>query len=320
MTLRNKRALVTGGAGFIGSHVVDALVAAGAEVTALDNLATGDRQNLAHHGTKVRLLEGDLRRPADVDQACAEQDLVFHFGANADVPASVKDPDHDFETNVVGSQRLFRACLKHKVGRLIFASSAAVYGNPESIPMAETHPLNPVSPYGASKLAGEQLGLAYHRVYGLPFTSVRIFNTYGERQPRYVMFDLLRKLQTAPEVLEVLGTGQQQRDFCHISDACQLFLQAALVPEAVGQTFNLAGGFPVSIEALALMLIRLTGLTHRTAVRFTGQSWPGDIPLLLGDTSRARRVLAFSPRVSLEEGLSRLIIWSERERGWTLRH
>jgi UDP-glucose 4-epimerase len=317
---KGKRVLVTGASGFLGSHLVDHLVQLGATVTGLDSLHSGSLENLAQSRDAMRFIQGDVRDLATVQEACSAQDIVFHLAANADVPASVRDPDYDFETNLAGTQRVFRSCLEKKVGRVIFAASAAVYGNPRSTPITEEHPRRPISPYGASKLGAEQLGLVYHQVYGLPFTSVRIFNSYGERQARYVMYDVLNKLRHAPAVLDVLGTGKQVRNFCYVEDACHLFLQAAVVPEAVGQVFNLAGDDPISIADLVHLLVRLTGLTGKTEVRFTGQSWPGDIAQLIGDAGRAHRVLGFHPKVELQVGLMRLMGWFERVLGWTLQH
>jgi len=317
MKLAGAKVLVTGAAGFLGSHVVDALVSEEAEVTALDDLSTGVLANLDAARARIRFVRVDVRDRAGVVEAMRGQQLVFHFAANADVPRSAREPDYDFAVNVVGGQNVLRAAVDQGA-RVVFASSAAVYGPPAKAPVDEQHPLMPISPYGAAKVAVEKLGFAYAEVYGLPFTAVRIFNTYGERQPRYVMFDLLRKIAVDPARLEVLGTGDQRRSYCHVSDAARLFLLAGASDEAVGQAVNLAGESTVSIRELASLIARLLGRSEMSFT-FTGQSWPGDISLLSGASTWARTHLGWTPTVPLDEGILRLVDWLERQFGWNLR-
>jgi UDP-glucose 4-epimerase len=305
--------LVTGGAGFIGSHLVDALLARGDAVTALDDLSTGRRENVP---AAAKLVVADLRDRAAVARAVEGHDLVFHFGANADVPTSVRDPDLDFGSNAVGTHHVLRACIEHRTPRVVFASSAAVYGNPLRLPIDEDHPLRPVSPYGASKLAGEQLGLVYHGVYGLPFTAVRIFNVYGERSRRYVIHDLLRKLGQDARHLEILGDGAQRRDFCHVEDAVAILLRVADRGALAGRTINLCAGSPLTIRALAEEIVAGLGLEGVTKMTFSGASWQGDINVLLGDPSRMVSEIGYAPRVTLREGIARVAAWLTRVDGW----
>lgn len=318
MTLRGRRVLVTGGAGFVGSHLVDALVAEGAHVIVLDNLKTGSLENLVDAWGSIRFIEADVRDREAVEEAVQGQEIVFHLAANANVPYSVQDPVYDFEANVLGGYNVIRSCLESGVQRLVYASTAAVYGNPSYTPMDEGHLLNPISPYGASKLAVEHLGFAYHKTYGLAFTAIRISNTYGERLSKYVMYDLLAKLHRDPDHLEVLGDGEQRRDFCYITDTCQYLLLAAQAPQVCGEALNLAGGGPVSIKGLVELILELLGLNNRTKVTFTGESWQGDIAMLLVDDAKIRRLLGFTPQVSLREGLLKLIYWLETRQGWKL--
>src|SRR6266480_5691268 len=198
MNLKHKNILVTGGAGFIPSHLVDQLVTLGANLTVIDNLHAGKLNNLKHSLHKINFIQMDIRDYPKVQSITQKQDVIFHLAANADVPFSVHNPQYDFETNAIGGFNLLNSCLNTNIQKIIFASSAAVYGNAIYTPVDENHPLNPISPYGASKLATEKLGLAYYKTYGLPFTAIRIFNTYGQRQPRYVMYDLLKKLYQNP--------------------------------------------------------------------------------------------------------------------------
>ncbi len=318
MTWRGKRVLVTGAAGFLGSHLVDALVKSGATVTALDSLHSGDMANLDEARSQIVFREADVRDWEAMRDATRHQDVVFHLAANADVPYSLENPQFDFEVNVLGSQNIMRACMANDVGRLVFASTAAVYGDPVYTPMDEDHPLRPISPYGASKLAAENLGFGYHRSFGLPFTAIRISNSYGERQAKYVIHDFLAKLLSDPGRLEVLGDGNQHRDFCHVSDVSRCFLLAAESDATLGEVLNLAGSGSISITDLAHLVLELLGLEGETEVSYTGRSWQGDISLLLPDIAKARRLLGFSPEVALKDGIGTLIRWLEAQKGWEL--
>lgn len=302
------RILVTGGAGFIGSHVVDQLVAMGHKATVLDNLQAGKAENLRQVRGRIRFVRDDLRDPRGVARAVRGNEGVIHIGANASVPYSVENPRYDFETNAGGTLNLLEACRKHKVRRVLYASSAAVYGEPAYTPMDEAHPLRPISPYGASKLAGERMGFVYREAYGLDFAAARIFNIYGPRQPRYVMADLYHKLKRDPHRLEVLGDGTQVRDPCYVSDAVgALWL---LFRKGEGCT-NVAAGAPTTVRHIA------EGLVARVApgarIVYTGKSWAGDIKALIADTRKLRR-MGWKPEVSLEEGLNRFVEWMERNR------
>ena len=300
MTWRGKRVLVTGGAGFLGSNLVDALVKFGATVTALDSLHSGGIANLDDARSKIVFREADVRDWEAVRNATRGQDVVFHLAANADVPYSLEHPQFDFDVNVLGSQNVMRACMANDVGRLVFASTAAVYGDPVYTPMDEDHPLKPISPYGASKLAAENLGFAYHRTYGLPFTAISISNSYAERQAKYVIHDFLAKLLNDPGKLEVLGDGNQRRDFCHVSDVSRCFLLAAESDATRGEALNLAGAGSISIRELASLVLELLGLEGKTQVSYTSKSWQGDISLLLPDIAKARRASWIQPGSSAE--------------------
>ncbi|MEM3086579.1 MAG: GDP-mannose 4,6-dehydratase [Halobacteria archaeon] len=297
--------LVTGGAGFIGSHMVDRLAALGHGVTAFDNLQAGKAENLRGVRSSIRFVKGDLRDPRAVERAVRGNAGVIHIGANASVPLSVEDPRYDFETNAGGTMNVLEACRKRGVKRVLYASTAAAYGEPDRIPMDEGHPLRPVSPYGASKLTGESMGFAYREAYGLDFAAARIFNIYGPRQPRYVMADLYHKLKRNPKRLEVLGDGTQVRDPCYVSDAVEaLWL---LFRRGEGCT-NIASGKPTTVRRIA------EGMVARVApgarIVYTGKSWAGDIKALIADNRKLRR-LGWRPKVGLEEGLDRFVEWMD---------
>lgn len=309
MSLAQSRVLVTGGAGFIPSHVVDLLVAQGAKVVILDDMSAGKAENLAAVKDDVELIIGSVADADLVDKLVAGCRIVFNFAANADVPRSVKFPEVDFATNAVGAFNVYASCRRHGVERVMQASTAAVYGEPEYTPMDERHRLRPISPYGSSKLAAEATGLAWHHAYGLPFTAIRIFNTYGPRQPRYVIYDLFRKIQANRKRLEVLGTGEQVRDYCYVADTAAAFVNLALDPNAVGDVYNIAGGSPVSIRQLVAMILDTLGLTD-TEVYYTGQSWPGDINRLVAGLDKIKGT-GFAPTIDLTEGLKRFAAWIE---------
>lgn len=305
--LNNDKVLVTGGAGFIPSHLVDLLVESGAKVVVLDDLSAGKVENLTQVKNDIEFVEGSVLDVDLVDKLVAGSRFVFNFAANADVPRSVKHPDIDFNTNAVGAFNVFLACRKHEVERVLQASTAAVYGEPDYVPMDEKHPLRPISPYGASKLGAESLLLSYHHTFDLGCTVVRIFNTYGPRQPRYVMYDLFRKLEKDRSQLEVLGTGEQIRDYCYVSDTAAAFLNLALNEKANGEVYNIAGGQPISIAGLVDQIIETLALTD-TKVHYTGQSWPGDIKRLMADISKIQGT-GFKPTVNLKDGLRRFAEW-----------
>jgi len=307
-TLRGKDVLVTGGAGFIGSHLVDRLVELGARVAVLDNLSFGCRENV---NPAANLLEHDVTDYSQVKEDVRGKALIIHLAASATTKESSmgwKDPFFDYRVNALGTLHLLRAVAElADRPRIVYASTAAVYGIPEHVPIDEAHATRPVSPYGVSKLAGEKYCYAYWHEHALDVVTVRIFNTYGPRQTRYVMFDLLAKLCECPERLEVLGDGEQVRDYCYVSDTVDGLLIAAQEGVA-GTVLNLASGQQVAIRELVGRMVKIAGLDGMTEVCYTGHTWRGDIPKLLGDSTKLRQ-LGFKPRVSLEEGLRQLNDW-----------
>lgn len=300
-----KKVLVTGGAGFIGSHLVDSLVEEGAEVTVVDNLSSGQLDNLQDCREDIRFVKGDIRDQEVACGAVEDQDLIFHLAGNASVPRSVEEPCMDFEVNCGGTFHLLNAGRREGVDRFLYSSTAAVYGEPVYTPIDEGHPLNPISPYGASKLFGEKMGGAFRNTYGLSFTSLRVFNVYGPRQRKYVMYDFIRKLQETPDTLQVLGTGEQRRSFCYVEDAVEAFLSAAAGDyEGV---YNLAGNTVVSIKDLAELIV--SKVSPEASIHFTGESWRGDIQQLVPDNSKIKEELGFQEKFTLDQGVDILIEW-----------
>ncbi len=309
----SSRVVVTGAAGFIGSHPVDALAAARARVVAFDDFSDGRPENLAAALPEITLVKGSVADAAALASAVDGADFVFHLAANASVPRSAERPDLDFEANVAGTHRVIEAIrrLPAPRPRLVFTSSAAVYGEPIREPMDESHPFAPKSPYGGGKLAAEFLLEASARCFDLDVRRVRLFNTYGPRQRKYVMFDLLEKLRRDPRRLEMLGAGDQVRDYGYVSDTVDALLLVGAHPGARGHVYNAAGDRAIDVRALVDLVVSLLGIPP-PAVTYSGASWPGDIRRWIGDTSKLR-ALGYAPRVPLEEGLRALIAWHRAE-------
>jgi UDP-glucose 4-epimerase len=311
MSVSNRRVLVTGGAGFIGSHLVDKLVELNWRVTVLDNLSFGYEEQVNKRADFVRLDVCDYSSLRNVTSDTNPR-LIFHLAANATTKESAmgwQNPVADYQVNAMGTLNILRAVVDLGIDcHVIYASSAAIYGEPEYTPIDESHPTNPISPYGISKLAGEKYCLAYFREQRVKTTILRIFNTYGPRQPRYIMFDLVKKLSDDANKLEVLGTGKQVRDYCYVSDTVNAFILAA-ENSAWGKIYNVAGGNPISISEVVRLIVATLGLGTKTEIHYTGESWKGDIFKLSADISKIKRELGFEPQVSLEEGLQRFIRW-----------
>jgi UDP-glucose 4-epimerase len=297
------RILVTGGAGFIGSHVVDAYIAAGHEVAVLDNFSTGNEANLNSAAEVHRI---DLRDQAAVEKVVASfrPEIVNHHAAQSEVPKSVADPGLDAHINIVGGLNLLKASVDHKVKKVIFISTGgALYGEPDVVPADEDHPVRPLSPYGTSKFSFEQYLGTFKRTFGLEFTVLRYANIYGPRQDFYaeegrvVAIFASRMLERKPVTID--GDGEQSRDMLHVGDAATANLAA--LERGEGEIFHVSTGVPVSVNDLFRKLAILTD--YKIAPNH-GPRRRGDVYRIALNNARARRDLGWEPRVSLEEGLS----------------
>jgi UDP-glucose 4-epimerase len=303
-----RSALVTGGAGFIGSHLVDGLLAAGWRVRVLDDFSSGREANLAHLNGSAELLRGDLRDRALLGRALAGVEVVFHQGAVPSVPRSVAEPERTHAVNATGTLGVLEASRKAGVRRVVFASSSSAYGDTPQLPKVETMPPCPLSPYALQKYAAERYCQLYHRLYGLETVALRYFNVYGPRQdpaseyaaviPRFVTACLAGR---APVVF---GDGEQTRDFTFVADAVAANLLAADAPSAPGEVVNVAGGRRVSLNQLLAEIRSLTGAT--LAARHE-PARAGDVRDSLADLGRARELLGYAPRVDLRAGLAKTI-------------
>lgn len=309
--IKDKRVLVTGGAGFIGNEVVRQLVAGGARVTALDNLVNGKRENLADVSTaQHRLIVGDLRDLDTVTKCVDGQDAVIHM-ACLGVRHSIHAPLENHEVNATATLRLLEVAKLKAVARFTYVSSSEVYGTAQTAPMTEQHPCWPMTVYGAAKLAGERYTDAFWRTYRYPTTVVRPFNAFGPRShhegdsgeviPKF----LLRALSGKP--LIVHGDGEQTRDFTFVADTAAGIIACALSEKTVGETINLGSGAEVTVNALAELVRKVTARNQVTVEH--GADRPGDVRRLIADIAKARRLIDFKTSVGLEAGLVKLLDW-----------
>ena len=307
----SKRYLVTGGAGFIGSNLVDALVGRGDRVRVLDDFSTGRRENLT--ARDVEVVEGDLRDAVVVRRAVAGVHGVFHQAALRSVPRSVDDPLSSNQVNVTGTLVLLLACRDAGVRRVVYASSSSVYGDDPALPKVETLPTRPISPYAISKLAAEHYCQTFARLYGLETVSLRYFNVFGPRQnpeskysaviPRFLAQAL------AGEPLEVHGDGEQSRDFTYIDNVVDANLAAASAPAAAGEAFNVGCGNRVSLLEIIGRLEKILG--HPVARRHT-PARAGDVPHTQADVSKAEKLMGYVPQVDFDEGFRRTVDYFRR--------
>jgi UDP-N-acetylglucosamine/UDP-N-acetyl-alpha-D-glucosaminouronate 4-epimerase len=302
--------LVTGGGGFIGSHLVDRLLELGHAVRVLDNFSTGHRANLRRTLAHIELLEGDLRDPDTVRRAMQGAEIVLHQGALPSVPRSVNDPRTSNAVNVEGTLNVLLAARDAGVRRVVVASSSSVYGDTPTLPKIETMPPTPRSPYAISKLAAEQYTCAFAALYGLETVALRYFNVFGPRQdPTSQYAGVIALFCTAalhgqPYTLQ--GDGLQSRDFTYVDNAVQANILAATAPDLAGQIFNIACGQRITLLEMVAILNRLVG---RDLPIEYGPPRTGDVRHSLADINRARQLLGYTPAVDVAEGLARTLAW-----------
>jgi UDP-glucose 4-epimerase len=298
------KALVTGGAGFIGSNLVTALLERGDDVVILDNFSSGRRERLDEFQGHVLVVEGDLRSYERVHAAIGGVDVVFHQGALPSIPRSIQDPLTTNAVNVEGTLNVLLAARDEDVSRVIFASSSSIYGDAEGLPRRETQPLAPLAPYAVAKLAAESYCRAFWRIYGLETVSLRYFNVYGPHQdptsqyaaavPRFV-----RKLVDG-EPPVIYGDGEQRRDFTYVRDVVRANLLAAEASDVGGESFNVASGRSRTVNELVKTLASLVGSDVQPEYV---DPRPGEIRDSEADISKAGELLGYSPAAAFEEGL-----------------
>ncbi|MEW6172028.1 MAG: SDR family oxidoreductase [Bacillota bacterium] len=302
--------LVTGGAGFIGSHIVEELVRKGEQVRVLDNLSTGKKENLAHLAGEIELVEGDITNTADVARSVKGVDYILHQAALASVDRSIQDPLLTNEVNITGTLNLLRAACENKVKRFIYASSSSVYGNIPSLRKSEDLPADPLSPYAVTKYTGELYCRIFHRIYGLQTVALRYFNVFGPRQDPNSMYAAVvplfisALLQGKSPV--IYGDGDQSRDFVYVSNIVAANLLACSAPYAPGEVYNVGCGSQITINELLTVLKQIIKSDVTPVYQ---EPRPGDIRDSLADISLARQKLGYEPSVSLQEGLEKTVAW-----------
>jgi UDP-glucose 4-epimerase len=295
--------LVTGGAGFIGYHLTKKLSTLTDNLIIYDDLSSGKMENVKDVPSAA-FVKGDI---LDLKTLCGlpKQDLIYHLAAQVVVPYSMENPLIDFETNAKGTVCVLEKARKDDA-KVVFASSAAVYGNPVRLPTAEEYGFHPFSCYGLSKVVGEEYCQMYKEQYGLDVVVTRFANVYGLRC-HGVIHDFLDKLAENPNKLEIIGTGQQSRDFVHVSDVVDLLVAVGSLERANGETYNVGYGKTTKIIDLAKMMLQILGLQNKTVVTTTGVSWQGDIHTIWFDITKAKKELDWNPKVTLEESIKEVI-------------
>ncbi|HEX5852085.1 MAG TPA: SDR family oxidoreductase [Solirubrobacteraceae bacterium] len=307
------RVLVTGGGGFIGSHLVQALLEDGHEVRVLDNFATGRRENLLGLDASFDLVEGDIQSYERVHNAALGCEMVLHQAAMPSVPRSIQDPLTSNASNVIGTLNVLLAARDNDVRRVIFASSSSVYGASEGLPKHESQTPLPISPYAVAKLAGEGYCRSFHSVYGLETVSLRYFNVFGPRQdPLSQYAAVIPNFLTAVlrgEDPTIFGDGTQTRDFTYISNVVDANRLAMTAADVAGQSLNVACGGCISLNEVVSTIAELTG---REVEPQYDPPRVGDVPHSMASIERARAVLGFEPLIGFRDGLARTIEYFER--------
>ncbi|HKI85673.1 MAG TPA: SDR family oxidoreductase [Thermoanaerobaculia bacterium] len=305
------RVLVTGGAGFIGSHLAVALVAAGAEVRVLDNLSTGKRENLEHCIERIELLTLDLRDKVGVGKALEGVRFVFHQAALGSVPRSLEDPVTTIDVNVQGTANVLEAARRAEVERVVYASSSSVYGDSKDLPKKEGGEGSPLSPYALSKRMDEELAGVFAHCFGLAAVGLRYFNVYGPRQdpkgPYAAVIPRFFRACLSGESPTIFGDGEQSRDFTFVDDVVRANLLAAAAPhEACGKAYNIGGGRRTTILQLAREIARVTGA--QAEVRHAPPR-AGDVKHSLADLTQARQGIGYEPEEGLPSGLGKCLAY-----------
>lgn len=319
MSFTSQCALVTGAAGFVGSHVVDRLLAEGVGVVGYDNFSTGQERFLHHlrDNPRFRLVRGDILDEASLQAAMKGVDFVFHLAANADVRGGQANPRIDLEQNTIGTHHVLEAMRKNGVRRLAFTSSATVYGEPDTFPTPEDCPLIQTSTYGASKAAAEQFIEAYVEYYDFRAWIFRFVSFLGERYPHGVVFDFLKKLRANPAELEILGDGTQRKSYLHVEDALNGFFTAIGKADGVKSIFNVGNTEYLDVVQVANVVCECAGLKGAKH-RFTGGSrgWKGDSPFVHLDIQRLQK-LGWRPRLTIAEAIRRTVAYLQAN-AWLL--
>jgi UDP-glucose 4-epimerase len=302
--------LVTGGAGFIGSNLVDELLRRGERVRVLDNFSTGREENVAEFASRVELIRGDVRDEAAVDKAVKGADYVLHQAALASVPRSIADPTSNNQVNAQGTLNILLAAKKHGVKRVVYASSSSVYGDSEALPKVESMTPNPKSPYAVAKLAAEYYCRVFGELYGVPTVSLRYFNVFGPRQDPNSQYSavipLFVKALLEGKAPNIYGDGEQSRDFTFISNVVNANLLACEANVTGARVYNIACGGRYTLNQLFAALRERMGVNLEPVY---GPARPGDVKHSMAGIERIQKELGYHVGVSFEEGIDRTVQW-----------
>ena len=305
----NKKVLVTGGAGFIGSNLVQYLLANNYEVTVVDNLLTGHLSNLESTYNKLNFIKGDIRDFELIDHLMKDIDTVFHLAASVGNKRSIDFPLEDAQINVIGTINILEAARKHNIRKIVTSSSAGIFGELKMIPINENHPIDPDTPYGSTKLCQEKLCLSYSKLYNFEAVCLRYFNVYGQNQrfdaygnviPIFV-YNIIHDIP-----IKIFGDGEQTRDFIHVNDVVKANVNASL-SIGISGAFNIASGESISINQLVSIL---SSFTDKKVIVSYLDKRPGDVIHSLADISSAKENINFNPSTQLIEGLREYFIWA----------
>ena len=302
--------LVTGGAGFIGYHLVRRLLADGGRIRVIDNLSTGKRERLRDLGSAIEFIEGDLADPSMCENALSGVDFVLHQAAVPSVQRSVNNPIETNKANITSTLNLLEGCRKHGVRRVVYASSSSAYGDTPVLPKREDMPPNPLSPYALQKFVGERYCQLYFRLYGLETVSLRYFNVFGPSQDPYSEYSAVipkfaTRLQRGESIV-VYGDGEQSRDFTYVDNVVEANILALRAPRAAGSVINVGCGERITLNRLIKILEEI--LEAQATVDYQ-PARPGDVRDSLADISLAQDLLGYQPKVSVAEGLRRTVAW-----------
>jgi len=310
-----KKALVTGGAGFIGSHITDALVSNGCQVAVIDDLSTGKLSNLEHVKDKIKFYEGDILDQVILEKAVKNCDVIFHQAAIVSVPWSIENPVNSAMVNEMGTLSVLESARKNNVRRVVIASSSAVYGDDPQLPKSENMALKPLSPYAVQKLTGEYYSSLYYKLYGLETVCMRYFNVYGPRQdptsPYSGVISIFMSKAVSKKTPVIYGDGNQYRDFVFINDVVRANLLAASTDGASGEVFNVGTGKYVTINGLWEMACELSGINIKPEHESLK---PGDIVESVANIDHAQKILQFKPEYSFKNGLEITFNWYKKNR------
>jgi UDP-glucose 4-epimerase len=310
--MKPKSVLVTGGCGFIGSHLVDALIAGGNDVTVLDNLSSSTLEYLRPHmdASKLTFVKGDVRDFNVVSRLCSGKDIVFHFAAQPDVRLSLSQPLIDFEINVRGTLNVLEGMRRNETPLFVFASTSTVYGQASVIPTPETYPIDPISNYGATKSACEVYMMSFSSCYKMSCVSLRYANIFGLRSSHGVVHDLFLKLGKDPKRLEILGDGKQMKSYLYVTDCIEASLLATeRHPSGAFAAFNIGSNEQLEVNEIASIVTDELGISE-VEFTYTGgkKGWVGDVTDMLLDTRKITS-LGWEPKVDVRQGIRQYVAW-----------